>query len=93
MRYVSQTPPPYSHINIILATKKDRISAVYDGFSCVSHTSFPPMVLIRMFVLFPSLFPRLFYIPLKSTKNLDFTRFSLAASTGIERIFKLLSFP
>nr|DAW65472.1 MAG TPA: hypothetical protein [Caudoviricetes sp.] len=51
------------------------------------------MVLIRMFVLFPSLFPRLFYTPLKSTKNLDFTRFSLAASTGIERIFKLLSFP
>nr|DAH50819.1 MAG TPA: hypothetical protein [Caudoviricetes sp.] len=76
-----------------MATKKDRISAVYSGFTCVSHTSFPPMVLIQIFVLFPSLFPRLFYIPLKSTKNLDFTRFSLAASTGIERILKLLSFP
>nr|DAH49953.1 MAG TPA: hypothetical protein [Bacteriophage sp.] len=46
-------PPPYNHINIILATKKDRISAVYNGFTCVSHTSFPPMVLIRMFVPVP----------------------------------------
>nr|DAU38455.1 MAG TPA: hypothetical protein [Caudoviricetes sp.] len=60
MRYVSHTPPSYNHINIIWETKKDRISAVYDGFSCVSHTSFPPMVLIRMFVLVPYLFPSLF---------------------------------
>nr|DAW62343.1 MAG TPA: hypothetical protein [Caudoviricetes sp.] len=43
-----------------MTTKKDRISAVYDGFSCVSHTSFPPMVLIRIFVLAPYLFPSLF---------------------------------
>ncbi len=47
------TSPPCKHINIILTTKKDRISAAYDSFTCVSHTSFPPMVLIRIFVPVP----------------------------------------